>query len=152
MVIYKNGDLLESKCDIICHQVNLDGIMGGGLALQIARKYPSVEKSYKDFLLYHNFGENMLGIYCSKLVHEKWGKRLVVNCFTQNYDFTTDYEAVYKCFKRLLEDMRCVCGVKTIGIPYGYGCGIAKGEWAKVDEIIHKVFDDAEEICEVWKI
>lgn len=36
MITHHNGDLLKSGCDIICHQVNLQGIMGGGLAKQIA--------------------------------------------------------------------------------------------------------------------
>lgn len=39
------GNLLESDCDIICHQTNTLGIMGGGIALQIKNKYP---------LLYNN--------------------------------------------------------------------------------------------------
>ena len=49
MISYHNGDLLKSGCDIICHQVNLQGVMGGGIARQIANKYPDVEKSYKLF-------------------------------------------------------------------------------------------------------
>ena len=47
MISYHEGDLLKSNCDVICHQVNLQGVMGGGLALQIARKFPQVEHEYK---------------------------------------------------------------------------------------------------------
>ncbi len=32
MVKVKNGNLLEVKEDVIVHQVNVDGIMGGGVA------------------------------------------------------------------------------------------------------------------------
>lgn len=49
MVTIKNGDILESTENIICHQVNVDGIMGGGLARQIASCYPDVEKGYREF-------------------------------------------------------------------------------------------------------
>ena len=38
MLQYKNGDILEAEEKIICHQTNCLGIMGAGLALQIARK------------------------------------------------------------------------------------------------------------------
>lgn len=151
MVVYKNGDLLESQCDVICHQVNLDGIMGGGLALQIARKYPEVEKKYIEFLRYHDYDETLLGNYCTKTVTAKWGKLMIANCFTQHYNYTTCYEAIYKCFESLI-DLMDLCELKTIGIPYGYGCGIAKEEWRKVDEIIHEVFDNSEVVCEVWKL
>lgn len=151
MVIYKNGDLLKSQCEVICHQVNLDGIMGEGLALQIAKKYPEAEQKYINFLKYHNYGEALLGNYCTGVVKTKWSKRMVVNCFTQRYNFTTCYDAVRKCFKSVVELMDSV-GLKTVGIPYGYGCGIAKGEWRKIDEIIHEVFDNSEVVCEVWKL
>ena len=43
------GDLLKADADVICHQVNLQGVMGGGLALSIAMKYPNVNKIYEDY-------------------------------------------------------------------------------------------------------
>lgn len=46
MIIDKKGDVLESGCNVICHQVNEYGVMGGGLAKQIANKYPSVSEDY----------------------------------------------------------------------------------------------------------
>ena len=32
------GDLLESKADYICHQVDCMGVMGSGVALQVKNK------------------------------------------------------------------------------------------------------------------
>lgn len=49
MLIYKTGDILKATENIICHQVNVDGVMGGGLALQIAKQYPEVEKQYQSY-------------------------------------------------------------------------------------------------------
>ena len=37
-MIYVKGNLLESPVQIIAHQVNCLGIMGGGIALQIKNK------------------------------------------------------------------------------------------------------------------
>ena len=30
----------------------------------------------------------------------------------------------------------------SVCIPYKYGCGIANGEWAEVEEILLDIFDD----------
>lgn len=163
MVIYKNGDLLESGCNIICHQVNIDGVMGGGLALQIAKKYSEAEKKYKIFLnTYERLckrTEYAIGTVCfASCKQPKTDKKiLIANCFSQNRDFSTNYEAVEKCFNYIKEminwfNERFNKQDITIGIPYGYGCGIAKGEWKKVDKIIHDVFENSELRCEIWKL
>ena len=38
---------MESGCNIICHQVNCQGVMGSGIAKQVREKYPNVYNSYK---------------------------------------------------------------------------------------------------------
>ena len=47
MIINKTGDLLKSDCDIIVHQVNVNGIMGGGIARQIAEQNPILLQDYE---------------------------------------------------------------------------------------------------------
>ena len=44
MVIEVYGNALESDCDVLCHQVNLHGVMGAGIAALIAYSFPKVEK------------------------------------------------------------------------------------------------------------
>ena len=46
MIVIKQGDLLEAEEDILAHQVNVDGIMGGGVASQISNKYPKSKEEY----------------------------------------------------------------------------------------------------------
>lgn len=142
MVTYRNGDLLESCCVIIAHQVNLNGIMGGGLALQIARKYPHCEAQYKE----RSKNPITLGevFYCNE------GDTIIANCFTQDIFYNTNYSAVEKAFKKLRAKAEEMGGV-NIGIPYGYGCGIANGDWAVVEEIIVKVFRNTRVECQIWK-
>ena len=41
-----NGDILDSKTRLICHQVNCWGKMGSGVALGIAKKWPHVKEKY----------------------------------------------------------------------------------------------------------
>ena len=84
MISYHKGDLLKSGCAIICHQVNLQGVMGGGLALSIARKYPNVNKVYEDYK------PKKLGEVC----FVDAGNFTVANCFSQTEDFNTNYNSL----------------------------------------------------------
>lgn len=139
MVTFVKGDLLNADVDIICHQVNLQGVMGGGLAYQIAKKYPNTEKAYKK---YCDKKSKDLGD-CLITYEDDF---LIANCFSQEENFDTNYEAVYYCFikvKELADEVYKDYGeIYKIGIPFKYGCGIANGDWDKVLEIITKVFED----------
>jgi O-acetyl-ADP-ribose deacetylase (regulator of RNase III) len=39
MIIYKTGDMFDSKAQVIVNAVNCDGIMGGGLALAFKERF-----------------------------------------------------------------------------------------------------------------
>lgn len=135
MLIYKIGDILQATESIICHQVNIQGIMGGGLALQIARTYPNVEKEYQDYCtcLVNNY-ELLKGDYQIVKVESN---KYIANCFTQKPNFDTDYEAIGECFKDLLDI--CKYTGRTIAIPYKYGCGIANGKWEEVETVLRSL-------------
>ena len=129
MIKYIKGDLLKTHAPLILHQVNLQGVMGGGLAYSIAQNYPSVEREYCDH-------KGFLGdvLYCQT---EDF---VVGNCYSQNEDFTTNYEALSEC----LLDVRYYMlkhKIYTVAIPYKYGCGIAKGDWTKVEDTFKRVLD-----------
>lgn len=130
MVKYVNGDLLTTDADVICHQVNLQGVMGGGLALAIARKFPNVEADYKAYK------PKKLGHVCTSRVK---GAYVVANCFSQTEDFCTDYDALWACLERVRGVMDSL-HYKRVAIPYKYGCGIAHGDWDTVLEIFEKAF------------
>lgn len=138
MIIYKKGDLLQAIEDIICHQCNTHGTFGGGLAYQIKQVYPQCEKQTIEFVKYRKTIDNILGDYYLYL--NKQDKRVIANCFTQNEDYTTNYEIFEKCFNELKRN--CIDMKQTIAIPYGYGCGIANGNWNKVVKILEMVFND----------
>lgn len=46
-IVLMKGDLFESKCEILTITVNCVGIMGKGIALTAAQKYPRLKKEYK---------------------------------------------------------------------------------------------------------
>ncbi len=141
MITYHNGDLLKSKCEIIAHQCNLQGVFGGGIAYQIKKKFPDVEKHCQK-------GINNLGdvIMCDEV------SEIIANCFSQTQNFMTDYEAIKTCFKKI-RTFALNNNIKTIGVPYYYGCGIATGDWETVKEIFIRLFRDCDEInFQIWRI
>jgi len=147
MISYYKGNLLDSGCDIIAHQVNLQGIMGGGLARQIADRYPLCERAYRAFCKY--LFDNQLGC-----VHkcEIYKKPIIMNCFSQEENFNTDYYAIQTCFKNIL-DYTQKNSLKTIGVPFKYGCGIAHGDWQKVEKIFKDIFENEPEIdFQIWEL
>ena len=145
MLINKKGDLLKASENIICHQVNEDGVMGVGLAKQIANLYPKVEKNYKRFCLDFN-NMNLFGHYqlCST---EK--ERYIANCFTQR-NFITNLNDIRKVFSSLLE--LCKKRDFSIAVPYGYGCGIAKGNWNEVRNLFEELSNEYEIDISIYKL
>lgn len=144
MVKEFNGDLLTSGCDIIAHQVNLQGVMGGGLALQIARKYPDCESDYK--YACEIFKNGLSGKVLFSQINP-----VIANCFSQNENFTTNYKWLRKCAKDI-EWYAKKQKLKTVGMPFKYGCGIATGDWETVYSIFCEVFNKSEIELQIWKI
>lgn len=148
MIKEYKGDLLNSGCDIICHQVNLQGIMGSGLARQIAIQYPNCEKQCQRFCKKHEFYElgGKAQYYKTKL------GQYIVNCFSQDEWFRTEYKWLKEIVKNI-RDFADYINAKTIGIPKNYGCGIAIGNWKKVKEIWSNMFKDKKSIeLQIWEI
>ena len=134
MLIYKTGDILQATENIICHQVNEDGIMGGVLALQIAKSYPKVEQQYKKYCdLYKDY------LYGSYQVEKIGDKKYIANCFTQR-NFITNLKDIDQVFRGLLES--CKLNEFSICIPFKYGCGIANGDWNKVSKMFEKLSNE----------
>ena len=53
MIKIINGDLFTSKANFIVHQVNCQGVMGSGVAAQVADKFSHVETEYRKYLRYY---------------------------------------------------------------------------------------------------
>lgn len=146
MVIVKFGDLLQAKeVDIIAHQVNCVGSYGAGIAKQIARKYPQAKNDYLNVCNSANNPKDLLGTYhitetndfliaglFGQLYYGKYGD------FYRLYKRQTDYNA----FKKALQSLKNDYPGYQIAMPYGIGCGLAKGNWKIVYLIIEDVFKD----------
>lgn len=140
------GDLLEADADIICHQVNCLGVMGAGVAKQIADKWPYVKKEYVKFCNSKK-KQNLLGeiqLVAANGGFQQEGDPLILNIFGQFYyghdGVYTDYSALTKAFRK----MNQLYKGKTIAFPYGFGCGLAGGDWQDVEPMLVRLLPDCD--------
>ena len=56
-VIIKEGNVFDSDADIICHQVNCQGVMGSGVAKEVRERFPNV---YEEFPIVKDTTPNMM--------------------------------------------------------------------------------------------
>lgn len=153
-MIYKEGNLFDSKADVLCHQVNLFGVMGGGIAAEVKERFPNAYLRYKDHCSEYNFSKALLGSSLIVPTNEK-REQYIANCFSQDdfskSDCATDYVKMEECFIYVLNWMK-QNGMKSVAFPYKIGCGIAGGDWRIVEPIIEKVFKDSGVTVEIWKL
>lgn len=127
------GDILHVTSGVIVHQVNLQRIMGAGLALQIRKKYPIV---YQRFLT----NDAELGdVLMVKVTDDLWVANLYGQEFYGSHGRYTDYDAV----EIGLTTIAYMVGLNPIYIPFNMGCGLAGGSWPVIYNLIESILPDA---------
>ncbi|MDY2630094.1 MAG: hypothetical protein SOV85_01885 [Clostridium sp.] len=146
-MIIINGNILDVEKGIICQQVNCCGVMGSGLALQIKYKYPIVYEKYIEFVNFAEMKNNNLG---ETLLVEIDNDLYIANLFAQfSYGrgsrIYTDYEMFKECLERLKNTIDNNEKLKDLPIyfPYKIGCGLGKGDWNVISNLIEKRFPHA---------
>lgn len=137
MITIKKGNILDCTENIIVHQVNVQGIMGGGVARQLANQFKGLEKFYSEHCRKLDNDYEMLN--GTTLIYKE-NNKIICNIFSQKSNFNTDYKAMKKCLK--YTKLWASNNNLTICIPYGIGCGIANGDWDKIYKIIEEVFNN----------
>ena len=151
MVTVAFGDALTCPGDILCHQVNYEGIMGGGIAYAI-RKRILPKKEYEEYERRCLAGGSAnLGTVLWSRTRPGSVPKYVANMFCQ-YAFDPEDEesdeleddslTAYTFMRRCFEEVRQFAERKklTVVIPGFIGCGIAGGDWGRVSELINEVF------------
>jgi O-acetyl-ADP-ribose deacetylase (regulator of RNase III) len=150
MIKIIDGNLLDSKADVIAHQVNCQGKMNSGVAKAIRNFEPIVFLRYLTYCKISPF--NMLG-HIQIVESEKVEGRYYANLFAQNnfgYDGKqyTNIEALKKCFQTLEE----IYGInkRTIAMPYKIGCVRGGADWDTVYKLIEETFQNCN--IELWRL
>lgn len=150
------GNLLEQTSGIIVHGVNCQGVMGGGIALQIRRRYPQV---YEDYI--HRI-RSVLSLSTTNAERETKRKSLlgqvvytqispeliIASAFTQmgygnNPDIVyANYAAIKQAFKTIADDLNIEISLggtdRVIKFPM-IGAGLARGDWNIIQSSIFDV-------------
>ena len=149
-IIHKEGDLFTTTATIIAHQVNCQGKMGSGVALQVKQKYPT---AYIMYLSKCQRDYNLLGNI--QMVPQSDG-RIICNMFAQdNYGYDgkkyTASSALQMCFIKLKQ--YAAENNISIAIPYKIGCCRGGADWDnEVYPIIESIFSDESVRLEIWRL
>jgi O-acetyl-ADP-ribose deacetylase (regulator of RNase III) len=142
------GDILDwaDKVDVIGHQVNCFGVMGGGLALQIAQKWPQVLTEYQEFIKEFMTWRNREHLMSFCQIVPLAGNCSIANLFGQ-YDTgggrQTDYDSLSLALNRLRNEM-LIQGMTKVALPVNLGCGLAGGDWNIVQSLIQAAFEGSD--------
>lgn len=144
MIEVKDGDIFDAfadGCQVICHQVNCQGVMNAGLAKDIAKRWPEVKRDYEAICMESGY-KQLLGNYIFTPIEEGG----IVSIFGQVY-YGRDKNRCYTSYGALAHAFHLIhdcLHVKKIAIPYGIGCGLAGGDLDVVMKIIVNEFNYAD--------
>ena len=121
---------------------------GGGLARQLADRYPKLEEKYRKYCEKHEY--KYIELKGNVFFYNTNENKFIANIFSQVENFDTDYMAMAIA----LTDIKAKARERnmSIAIPYGIGCGIANGEWDKVYQIIKDIFENSTIKCTLYKL
>ena len=147
------GDLLESDCDYICHQVNCQGKMNSGIAKSIREKWPIVYNNYMEkYNILNGVSGALLGdIQIIGLWEDFYATdfhQSVINMFSQEhygYDGRryTSYDAFWNCLNLI---KKTIPKGSKIGFPGYIGCVRGGANWDVIYEMINQVLAEDYEV------
>lgn len=143
---YIKGDATEpiiigDKYSVICHCCNALGAWGKGFVVPLGQKYPIAREKYLKFIKMTK-EENRLG----SVSFAKATDNIIVaniigqyNIYPKEGKIPLDYEALEKGFRSVIEMFQTNNIPLTVHMPK-IGCGLAGGDWNRVEEIIKNTF------------
>lgn len=145
----KNGNLLTAQVDVIVQQSNCIGLYPKGIAKDIKDTLgvdPYVGRRRLDFNLAVEEDRDIPGTI--KLLRTNTNYPKYVACLFSQYAMgkpktyygDETYEQRLKWFKKCLRALsKCLENyeIKTIGFPFGIGCGLAGGNWNEYLAVIN---------------
>ena len=138
MIKTVRGSILDAREKYICHQVNCRNAMGSGLAKALYEKWPRVKTSYHAVASeFTSSPQELLGKFQLVYVEDD---QYVINVYGQ-LDYGRDKSVVYTDYDAL---RRAFTGMAQLdgdfAFPYGFGCGLANGDWRTVYGLIQECF------------
>ena len=149
MIEYRDGDIFGFEdIEVIIHQANCFNTMRSGIAKTIVELYPeAVEADHRTI----KGDRSKLGTFTS--TGPCSDGRIIINMYSQ-YEYGndrcyTDYLAMGQALLEFIEDYESSYAITkeplVVGVPYKIGCGLAGGDWNKVNGILMDLFCDRKE-------
>jgi len=143
------GDVLTSNAQIIAHQVNCQGVMGSGVALQVKNKWPEVFKIYEAKCnSYYGTPLNLLGTTQIVQIEKDKG---IANMFGQLGFGTEKRQTNYEAFYTALEDLKKQMinyKLNSVAFPVKIGSDRGGANWNIIKCMIEEVLFDFD--IEYW--
>jgi O-acetyl-ADP-ribose deacetylase (regulator of RNase III) len=144
----------QGEFDVIVSGCNCFHAMGGGIAKQLAEKYPQVEEADKQT----KFGDRKkLGSYSVATVEVNDTLFVILNAYTQ-YKWSSGSDVFeYDAFQKFLNKIYLYIqtykagGKLSIGFPIiGAGrAGLAGGDWGRISKMIEEFSERVKDFAEV---
>lgn len=138
------GNLLDACERVIAHGCNTRGVMGAGIAGQIAKRWPLVRETNKDSLCLsqHGFRAGACQpVWLPPYMRQGTTPECVVNLATQiDPGPCARLHFVRLAFANMAE-WCAIEGVHRVAIPQ-IGCGIGGLQWADVEPTIEEAISD----------
>lgn len=145
-VVHKTGDIFESEADVIGHGVNLQGVMGAGIAKTVKELYPSVYEGYKRAVELGALGAGDTLI----LPTDDSGDLYIANIVSQvKTGANADLNLLESGLMETVDQMRFM-GLFTLALPR-IGAGIGGLDWDDVLDVIESEAEvNPDFTIEVW--
>lgn len=130
------GNLLDTPYKYICHQVNLQGVMGSGVAKCIKEKYPATFNRYRGVCSHYNY-KSLIGTVL--LTQEDDGKT-ICNMFSQNeYGYDGALYTSYDAFRKCLQQIKTYCPKgSSIAFPWRIASVRGGADWNVIKVMIEE--------------
>ena len=142
MIKIIDGNLFNSKANIICHQTNTYGIMGSGVAAEVKKRYPKVFNSYRK-----DFENGLLKLGYVNFTTAKQNQVIANMCGQDKFGYDgkqyTDYEAFRECCQTIVKLCRIIKS-NTVAMPYKIGSDRGGADWDKIMDILLEEFTDVD--------
>lgn len=146
---YIERDITSVNVGVIAHVVNDCGVMGAGVAKALYTRWPAVRSNYLDFCRVVPKSSRLGRVNFVPISDEI----VVANMFAQQ-GYGRDGR-LYLRYDQLEETLEQVAGFSLsshmpLYIPSNMGCGLARGDWGRVSEIIADVCPGATICRKEW--
>lgn len=129
MITYiENGNLLDSDADVLVCTVNMAGVMGKGLALEVKRRWPEIENAYQSAI---ENGDLAIGRVWASRVGDLFDDKLILLFPTKNHWKNPSRMSYIDVGLESMASWIADNNIESIAIP-PLGCGNGGLLWSEV--------------------